>query len=197
EVLLRLFNSPVAESMMHRAGFPDDLPLESKMVTRGIQSAQAQVEARNFEIRKNVLKYDDVLSRQRTVIYAERRRVLEGEDLADQVQHFLEDVLTAYVTVATAEGTPDTWDLEALWAELKSVYPISITIDEVFEAAGGESQLTRELLLEEVLSDAKHAYAAREEELGAENMRQLERRVVLSVLDRKWREHLYEMDYLK
>src|SRR5690606_17117760 len=108
--LMRLFNSSLAESMMHRAGFPDDLPLESKMVTRGIQSAQAQVEARNFEIRKNVLKYDDVLSRQRSVIYAERRRVLEGEDMADQTQHFVSDVITAYVDGATAEGNPEQWD---------------------------------------------------------------------------------------
>ncbi|NMR20805.1 preprotein translocase subunit SecA [Cellulomonas fimi] len=195
--LMRLFNSQLAESMMTRAGFPDDLPLESKMVTRGIQSAQSQVEARNFEIRKNVLKYDDVLSRQRSVIYAERRRVLEGEDMADQIQHFVRDVLTAYVSGATAEGNPETWDLEALWTALKAVYPISITPEEVVEQAGGPTRLSAELITTEVLSDAEHAYAAREEHITSDNMRQLERRVVLSVLDRKWREHLYEMDYLK
>src|SRR5690625_5930333 len=94
---MRLFNSAVAESLMNRAGVPDDTPLESKMVSRAIQSAQTQVEARNFEIRKNVLEYDDVLSRQRTVIYDERRRVLEGEDLADQVKHFLNDVIAIHV----------------------------------------------------------------------------------------------------
>nr|WP_237728175.1 preprotein translocase subunit SecA [Cellulomonas sp. APG4] len=195
--LMRLFNSSLAESMMHRAGFPDDLPLESKMVTRGIQSAQAQVEARNFEIRKNVLKYDDVLSRQRTVIYDERRRVLEGEDVADQIQHFVTDVVTAYVDGATAEGNPEQWDLDALWTALKLVFPVSITPEEVVTEAGHESRLTRDMLLEEILSDARVAYEAREEQIGSENMRQLERRVVLSVLDRKWREHLYEMDYLK
>ena len=195
--LMRLFNSGLAESMMNRAGFPDDLPLESKMVTRGIQSAQSQVEARNFEIRKNVLKYDDVLSRQRSVIYAERRRVLEGEDLHEQIQHFLGDVMTAYVDGATSEGTPEMWDLEALWTALKVVYPISITPEEVVDEAGGATRLTRQLLLEEIQSDARHQYEVREESIGSDNMRQLERRVVLSVLDRKWREHLYEMDYLK
>ena len=195
--LMRLFNSGLAESMMNRAGFPDDLPLESKIVTRGIQSAQSQVEARNFEIRKNVLKYDDVLSRQRSVIYAERRRVLEGEDMAEQIQHFVGDVVAAYVEAATAEGTPETWDLEALWTALRAVYPISLTTEEVVEEAGGATRLTQTLLADEITSDARHAYEAREEEIGSENMRQLERRVVLSVLDRKWREHLYEMDYLK
>lgn len=195
--LMRLFNSGLAESMMNRAGFPDDMPLESKMVSRGIQSAQAQVEARNFEIRKNVLKYDDVLSRQRSVIYAERRRVLEGEDMAEQIQHFVGDVVTAYVDGATAEGAPESWDLDGLWTALKAVYPVSITPEEIVEEAGAATRVTRALLLEELLSDAQHAYAAREEQIGYDNMRQLERRVVLSVLDRKWREHLYEMDYLK
>jgi len=195
--LMRLFNSGLAESIMSRAGFPEDVPLESKIVTRGIQSAQSQVEAQNFEIRKNVLKYDDVMSRQREVIYDERRQVLEGADMKDEVQHFVTDVLTAYIEGATAEGAPDTWDLEALWAAIKAVYPISITPEEVVEQAGGALLLSRNLLLEEILSDAKYAYQAREEQLGEENLRQLERRVVLSVLDRKWREHLYEMDYLK
>ncbi|KZM33956.1 preprotein translocase subunit SecA [Oerskovia enterophila] len=195
--LMRLFNSNLAESMMNRAGFPDDVPLESKIVTRGIASAQGQVEARNFEIRKNVLKYDDVLSRQRTVIYDERRRVLEGEDMQEQIQHFITDVVTAYVDGATSEGNPEHWDLEGLWTALRAVYPVSIEVDEVVEQAGGATRLTRELILEEILSDARVAYQDREASLGSSNMRQLERRVVLSVLDRKWREHLYEMDYLK
>ncbi|WP_066465045.1 preprotein translocase subunit SecA [Sanguibacter suarezii] len=195
--LMRLFGNGLAESMMQRVGFPDDMPLESKIVTRGIASAQGQVESRNFEIRKNVLKYDDVLSRQRTVIYSERRRVLDGEDMQEQIQHFLTDVLTAYVEGATAAGNPDGWDLDALWTALKAVYPVSITVEEVIEQAGSVDALTHDLILTEVLSDARHAYDAREAQLGEANMRQLERRVVLSVLDRKWREHLYEMDYLK
>jgi preprotein translocase subunit SecA len=195
--LMRLFNSGLAESLMTRAGFPEDLPLESKLVTRGIRSAQSQVEGRNFEIRKNVLKYDDVLSRQRTVIYDERRRVLEGEDMAEQVKHFTTDVISAYVNGATTGGAPEGWDLDGLWTALKAVYPISITPDEVVAEAGGPTRLTAEMLCTEIISDARLAYQAREERIGEPAMRDLERRVVLSVLDRKWREHLYEMDYLK
>lgn len=195
--LMRLFGSGLAESMMNRAGFPEDVPLESKMVSRGIASAQGQVESRNLEIRKNVLKYDDVLSRQRTVIYDERRRVLEGEDMQEQIQHFLTDVITGHVEMTTTSNDQNEWDLEALWATLKGIYPISITVEEVEEQAGGRTHLKRDELLEEILSDARLAYEQREAELGSENLRDLERRIVLSVVDRKWREHLYEMDYLK
>lgn len=195
--LMRLFNSGVAEAMMTRAGFPEDMPLESKIVTRGIQSAQSQVEARNFEIRKNVLKYDDVMSRQREVIYSQRRRVLEGEDLHVQVGHFRDDVIEGYVRGATAEGRPEDWDLEALWTALRAVYPVSITPDDVLEEVGGPTRLSAEVLERELRSDAEQAYVEREAKLGEANMRELERRVTLSVLDRKWREHLYEMDYLK
>ena len=160
-------------------------------------SAQSQVEARNFEIRKNVLKYDDVMNRQREVIYAQRRRVLEGEDLADQITHFRRDVLMGYIHDATAEGRPEDWDLDTLWTALRGIFPISITVDDVVEAAGGIERLDAEMIEREVLSDAEIAYADREALLGEEGIRQLERRVTLAVLDRKWREHLYEMDYLK
>ncbi|MGQ7295061.1 preprotein translocase subunit SecA [Quadrisphaera sp. KR29] len=195
--LMRLFNSGLAESMLTRAGIPDDVPLESKLVSRAIQSAQSQVESRNFEIRKNVLKYDDVLNRQREVIYAERRRVLEGEDLHEQVGHFVRDVVTSYVTAATSEGFAEDWDLDQLWQALKTLYPVSITVAEVEEEAGGRSAVTQQMLLEELVSDAEQQFLERERTLGAPVIRELERRVVLSVLDRKWREHLYEMDYLQ
>jgi preprotein translocase subunit SecA len=165
------------------------------MVSRSIQSAQGQVEGRNFEIRKNVLKYDDVLNRQRTVIYDERRRVLEGEDLHEQIRHFINDVVGGYVDAETAEGFADDWDLDRLWTALKTLYPVSVTPQDVLEAADGS--LTRDSLREVITSDAHHAYDEREAALGAEVMREVERRVVLSVLDRKWREHLYEMDYLQ
>ncbi len=195
--LMRLFNSALAERVMTGAGYPDDMPLESRLVSRGIASAQSQVEARNFEIRKNVLKYDDVLSRQREVIYAERRRVLEGEDLHLQVKGFVDDVVDAYVLEATSAGSPESWDYEPLWTSLRAIFPISLTPEEIVAEAGHPTRVTPELLGEEIRSDAEHAYARREAELGSEAMRRLERRVVLSVLDRKWREHLYEMDYLK
>jgi len=195
--LMRLFNSGMAESLLSRAGIPDDVPLESKMVSRAIQSAQSQVEARNFEIRKNVLKYDDVLNRQREVIYAERRQVLEGADLHEQIRHFIDDVVGGYVQSATAQGFGDDWDLEQLLTALKTLYPVTLTEEELVEEFGGRSQMTSARLVEELRSDAQHAYDEREKLVGDQGMRELERRVVLSVLDRKWREHLYEMDYLQ
>ncbi|MGZ4598748.1 preprotein translocase subunit SecA [Oryzihumus sp.] len=195
--LMRLFNSGMVDRFMTSARMEDEVPIESKLVSRSIQSAQSQVEAQNFEIRKNVLKYDDVLNRQREVIYAERRRVLEGEDLHEQVRHFINDVVGGYVDAATADGFAEDWDLEQLWTALKTLYPVSVTIAEVEEAAGGRSALTAEVLREEILSDAHHAYDAREATLGGNVTREVERRVILSVLDRKWREHLYEMDYLQ
>jgi len=195
--LMRLFNAAMVDRFMTTAKMEDDVPIESKMVSRSIQSAQTQVEARNFEIRKNVLKYDDVLNRQREVIYGERRRVLQGEDLHEQIRHFINDVIASYVDAATAEGFVDDWDLEKLWIALKTLYPVSISVAEIEEAAGGHGNVTSELLREELTSDAHHAYDARELALGEEVAREVERRVVLSVLDRKWREHLYEMDYLQ
>ncbi|MFJ6001145.1 preprotein translocase subunit SecA [Arthrobacter sp. NPDC092385] len=195
--LMRLFNSGGAERIMNGATMPDDVALESKLVSKAIENAQGQVEGRNAEQRKNVLKYDDVLNRQREAIYGDRRRILEGGDLHEKVQFFLEDVVTAMVDEATEQGHGDDWDYELLWTNLKTLYPITLTADEVIEEAGGKSKLTRDFLHSEILSDAKLAYQAREEALGEQTMRELERRVVLSVIGRKWQEHLYEMDYLK
>jgi preprotein translocase subunit SecA len=195
--LMRLFNSGAAERIMNSSRMPDDVALESKMVSKAIENAQGQVEGRNAEQRKNVLKYDDVLNRQREAIYGDRRRILEGDDLHEKVAFFLEDVITAMVDEATQEGHGDDWDYEQLWTNLKQLYPIQLTIDEVVEEAGGKSKITADFLREEIVSDAKVAYAQREEALGAATMRELERRVVLSVIGRKWQEHLYEMDYLK
>ena len=195
--LMRLFNSAAAESLMGRGSVPDDLAIESKVVSRAIRSAQSQVESRNAEIRKNVLKYDDVLNRQREAIYGDRRHILEGDNLQDRTQQFLEDVVNEVIDERTAEGHADDWDLEALWTELKTLYPISITVDEVLNEAGSRGKLSRADLGEEIMSDAKLAYEKRTETLGEPAMRELERRVVLSVIDRRWRDHLYEMDYLK
>ncbi len=195
--LMRLFNSGLVETFLSAAKIPDDVPIEAKMVTRAIASAQSQIEARNFEIRKNVLKYDDVLNRQREVIYGERREVLAGADLHEQIRHFIDDVVRAYVVQATGEGYAGDWDLEQLWTALRTLYPVGITVGELLEEAGSEDAVTQEMLIRELTSDAQLAYDRREEALGAETVRELERRVVLSVLDRKWREHLYEMDYLQ
>jgi preprotein translocase subunit SecA len=195
--LMRLFNAGFVDRVMTSARMDDDTPIEGKLLTRSIESAQSQIEGQNFEIRKNVLKYDDVLNRQRNVVYEERRTVLEGENLEVQVRHFINDVVTGYVDAETSQGYAEDWDLDRLWTALKSLYPVGITPEQVIEAAGGPGGLSPELLREEITSDVHHAYDRREETLGSEVMRELERRVVLSVLDRKWREHLYEMDYLK
>ncbi|MDP9408446.1 MAG: preprotein translocase subunit SecA, partial [Actinomycetota bacterium] len=192
--LMRLFNSAAVEGIMTRLKIPADQPIESKIVTRAIRSAQTQVEQQNFEIRKNVLKYDEVLNKQREVIYAERRKVLEGADLHEQVRHMLDDVVEGYVQGATAEGYPEDWDLDKLWTALSTLYPVGLSLEEV---EADRSGLDAEYLAAELKRDAQAAYDAREAALGPEIMRELERRVVLSVLDRKWREHLYEMDYLQ
>jgi len=195
--LMRMFQSGLAATMMNSSALPDDLPIESKMLTRGVRSAQAQIEGRNAEIRKNILKYDDVASKQRTIIYGERRRILDGENLRDQVRGFIDDVVGNAVRAVTLVGAPDEWDLDALWRDLRTIYPVSLTIDEVLEEAGGLRDLTPAFMERELTADARVAYEAVEDRIGPDLMRQVERQVLLQVIDMKWREHLYEMDYLK
>jgi preprotein translocase subunit SecA len=196
--LMRRFNAALVERVMVTLRVPDEVPIEAKMVTRAIRSAQGQVEQQNFEIRKNVLKYDEVMNKQRNVIYGERLRVLRGEDLQDQIRHMISDVVDAYVQGATSAGYAEDWDLDKLWTALKTLYPVGIRWQDLAEEDG---DLTPESLREAVFEDAMRAYANREQEIDAQAgegmMRELERRVLLSTLDRKWREHLYEMDYLK
>ena len=194
--LMRAFNSGAAAAMMNRSDVPDEMAIESKLVSRAIASAQSQLEARNAEIRKNVLKYDDVLSRQREAIYGDRRQILEGDDITPRIDAFLADVVETIVNQHAGDSSAD-WNLEELWKDLKAVYPVGLEISEVLAEAGTRARLTKKFLVAELLSDARLAYAKRAETLGQDNMRELERRVVLSVIDRKWREHLYEMDYLK
>ncbi|AIY01296.1 hypothetical protein ART_1697 [Arthrobacter sp. PAMC 25486] len=195
--LMRLFNSGAAERLMSRSSMPDDVALESKLVSKAIASAQGQVEGRNAEQRKNVLKYDDVLNRQREAIYSDRRRILEGGDLHEKVQHFLEDTVNEIIDASLSSGHAGEYDFTTLWGNLRTIYPVTVTVDEIAEEVGGEGRITAEHLKTELLSDARVAYQEREAALGSETMRELERRVVLSVVGRKWQEHLYEMDYLK
>jgi preprotein translocase subunit SecA len=195
--LMRRFNSALVERFLTAAGIPEDTPIESKMVTNAIKSAQTQVESQNFEMRKNVLKYDDVMNRQREVVYRERREVLEGADIKEQVITFIEDTIRGYVGVATSEGFPEEWDLNQLWTVLKSTYPISFSVEELEKEVGGRTGLDADFLSQRIIDDIISAYAKRETELGEEVARELERKILLSVLDRKWREHLYEMDYLQ
>src|SRR5437764_2128246 len=163
--LMRLFNAHMVEAIMDRLNLPEDVPIESKMVSRSIRSAQTQIEQQNFEIRKNVLKYDEVLNKQRTVIYDERRSVLLGEDIHEQVVHMVEDVLADYVRAATSEGYAEDWDLDTLWTGLKQLYPVSVTAQQLEERSGGG--LSSEFLSEEIMQDALAAYERREEELGS------------------------------
>ena len=195
--LMRLFNSGAASALMNRGGVPDDMAIESGVVSKAIASAQSQVEARNAETRKNVLKYDDVLNRQREAIYSDRRHILSGDDLTGRVDTFLEDVVTNIVDSNIVENSGINWDLDALWNDMKTIYPIGITVEEVLAEAGTRSKLTKSWLSRELLADARIAYSKRTASVGESAMNELERRVVLSVVDRKWRDHLYEMDYLK
>lgn len=193
--LMRLFNTGMATRLM--AAAPEDSALDSKIVSRAIATAQANVEGRNAEQRKNVLKYDDVLNRQREAIYKDRGRILHGDDLKEQISGFVDEVLTSIIDARVSEGHAEDWDFEDLWSALKQVYPISITVDDLAEDAGDRTKITRDQIVKEVLADAHVVYDEREESVGEESMREIERRVMLSVIGQRWPEHLYEMEYLK
>ena len=193
--LMRLFNTGMATRLM--AAAPEDSALDSKIVSRAIATAQANVEGRNAEQRKNVLKYDDVLNRQREAIYKDRGRILHGDDLKDQISGFVDEVLTTIIDARVSEGHAEDWDFDELWSALKQVYPISITVDDLAEDAGDRTKITRDQIVKEVLADAHLIYEEREKSVGEESMREIERRVMLSVIGERWPEHLYEMEYLK
>ena len=207
--LMRRFNGAAVEAIMNRLNLPDDVPIEAKMVTRTVKNAQAQVEAQNFEVRKNVLKYDEVMNAQRKEIYNLRNDILEGEDIHLQIEGYIYRVVEAYVAGETATGYYEDWDLEKLWDALRQLYPVSIDYTELHDGDkyGPAGDLSPEDLQEAILDDIYSAYDKREEEViaasgrtdedASEAMRELERGIMLQTLDRKWREHLYEMDYLK
>jgi len=196
--LMRLFNTQLVARVMAK-GLPEGEPIESKSVSKGVRTAQKSVESRNFEIRKNVLKYDDVMNKQRSVIYAERQAVLKGEDIHEDIERFIADTISSYVRGANkGSDKPADWDWEGLFKALNTIYPVLVTESDARDAAGklkGEKAV--DAVRDVLVADAKEQYGTIETKLGEEGLRQLERRVVLAVLDRKWREHLYEMDYLK
>ena len=196
--LMRLFNTQLVARVMAK-GMPEGEPIESKSVSKGVRNAQKAVESRNFEIRKNVLKYDDVMNKQRTVIYSERQAVLKGEDIHEDIEAFISDTLTSYVRGAkNGSDKPADWDWNGLFKAVNDLYPTKVTIDEAKEAAEGlKGDKAVDAVVKLFVDDAEAQYEAFETKLGADGLRTLERRVVLAVLDRKWREHLYEMDYLK
>jgi preprotein translocase subunit SecA len=190
--LMRLFKSDIVDWVLQALKMPDDVPIENKRVTASIASAQSQVEAQNFEIRKNLLKYDDVMNRQRHAVYNDRRKVLEGADVESRLRATVDTVVEQYVVGAT-EGFSEDWDLDQLWSNMNTLYPVSLDRAEYED----RDDLDRQMLTDDFTADAQAAYDKRQETLGEEVMRELERRVLLTVLDRKWREHLYEMDYLR
>jgi preprotein translocase subunit SecA len=189
--LMRLFKGDMVDWFMRALKVPDDVPIEDKRITKMIQSAQEQVEAQNFEMRKNVLKYDDVMNRQRYVVYGDRRKVLEGVDVSERLRDTVTKVVTSYVEGAT-QGFEEDWDFDHLWTTMKALYPVTLKLADYVD-----TDVTRAQLTDDFVADAQQAYDAREAELGEERMRNAERYVLLTVLDRKWREHLYEMDYLR
>jgi preprotein translocase subunit SecA len=196
--LVRLFAGDRIHNIMERFKVPDDQPMEAGILSRQIENAQKKVEEQNFVARKNVLKYDDVLNKQRTVIYDQRRRVLEGQDLSEEVRAWVDEVIARVVAHFTENEYAEEWDLEGLVKAMDALYvqPAEepITVDELREDLGS---LTRETLIEDFTEEAQERYAAKEEELGPELMRELERFIILQVVDTRWREHLENMDYLR
>ncbi len=197
--LIRIFAGDRIYKILDRLGPGDDLPIEAKMLTKTVEGAQKKVEEQNFNIRKRVLDYDDVLNKQREVVYGERRRVLEGEDLGEQARDWIAETLVEVVDqFGDEESVPADWDLEALFGALQGYYPVSFGIDDIrAELDDEDDPLTREELLDRLEDDAMDAYERREGELGAQLVRDLERWVLLQLIDQHWREHLYNMDYLR
>ena len=202
ELMVRFVGQSM-ENMMNRLNVPDDVPIEAKMVSNSIKGAQAQVENQNFEMRKNVLKYDEVLNEQRKVVYATRHDILEAGDIQDNIRGMIDDTVSAYVAGATATGYVEDWDLDALWNALDSLYGPTISHEELVEGSeyGSPGELSAEQLRDALVQDANNEYDKLEESVtaigGEQQMRNTERMVILPIIDQKWREHLYEMDYLK
>lgn len=194
--LLRLWGQGITGRMINAAIADEDTPLEHRGMAKNVTRAQTSNEARNAEMRKNVLKYDDVMNDQRTVVYDERRSILRGDDIENLISGFLDFVIDDVVTAHT-QGSEEDWNLEALWNDLKSYYKPGFSAQELIEDAGGLHKLSQERVKSELNQDIHALYEEREDEVGSASMRELERQILLSVLDRKWREHLYEMDYLK
>ncbi len=188
--LMRFFATGAIEWVMGK-GWDDEVPIEAKMVTRAIEKAQNTVEARNAEIRKNVLKYDEVMNEQRKVIYARRDEVLEGGDLRDETLKSMAESVEELIGVHCGSDYTEDWDTEALAADAATYWPTEVTPEELADT------LSQDVLYDVLMADAVRHYEEREEEFGSETFRQIERQIMLRIIDTKWREHLKEMDYLQ
>jgi preprotein translocase subunit SecA len=188
--LMRLFATGALSWVMGRA-LPDDEAIEAKMVTRAIERAQTTVEQRNGEIRKNVLKYDEVMNEQRKVIYQRRDQILAGVDLKAAAMEYLAEAVNALIETYCVSEASDEWDVEGLAQELHTYWPTSVSIEQLSQAHSTDD------IYDTVMADASAYYVRREEEMGSEVLRQIERQVMLRIIDQRWREHLEEMDYLQ
>ncbi len=190
--LMRMFASDRVASIMQRLKWPDDEPIEAKMVSKAVENAQKQIEELNYERRKNVLKYDEVMNGQREAIYGERRKILEGQDLREESIGFVQDLVTDVVeSHCPADVFPEEWDLDSLFTALLEIYPVHVTREQAQQAPDSDE------LVELFIDDALARYEEKEQVVTPEMMRELERVVLLNIIDTKWREHLYEMDYLQ
>ncbi len=187
---MRLFATGAMNWVMSRA-LPDDVPIEAKMVTKAIERAQNTVEARNSEIRKDVLKYDEVMDKQRKAIYGRRMQILDGDDLRDETLEILDEAMNTVVEEFCGGEFTEDWDVEGLLRETSGYYPTQFTAEELNRA------VTPEELVESLVAEATSYYERREEAITPEVMRQLEREIMLQIIDQRWREHLAEMDYLR
>jgi len=188
--LMRFFATGAIEWVMGK-GWDDDVPIEAKMVSKAIEKAQNTVEARNGEIRKNVLKYDEVMNQQRKIIYARRDEVLEGADLREETMQALAEAVDGLLETHCSGDYSEQWDLEALVADATRFWPTSLDVDSLSAAASSDE------VYDLLMSDATRHYEEREAELGADTMRDIERQVMLKIIDARWRDHLKEMDYLQ
>jgi preprotein translocase subunit SecA len=190
--LMRMFASDRVAAIMNRFKWPEGEPIEAKMVSRAVENAQKQIEELNYERRKNVLKYDEVMNGQRAVIYGERRKILEGEDLKEQALGFVEDVIRDVVTTwCPADTYSEDWDREALIVALAEFFPVKSSVADIEDIDDPAD------LQDRFVQEAFEAYDAKEASVTPQVMRELERVVLLNITDTKWREHLYEMDYLQ
>jgi preprotein translocase subunit SecA len=190
--LMRLFGSSRIGSVMERLGLPDDVPINHPLISRSIETAQRQVESQNFEMRKHVLEYDDVMNKQREVIYAQRRRIVTGEDIHDYALELIEEIMRSVVSSYTNEENPYDWDLEGLFTYLNGLYPCTIKKESL-----DLENINKYEIEEDTVEDALKVYAEREKQIGKEMFREVERQVLLAIIDNHWKDHLYEMDYLR
>ncbi len=188
--LMRMFSNNAMSWVMDRA-FPEDVPLESKTVSRSIERAQQTVESRNFEIRKDVLKYDQVMNEQRKIIYKRRQQILDGEDLSEEANRIIEQVISRIADIYCEGEYPETWDIQTLLKDLSNYFPINLSEEQISKYNSIDE------LKEKLVENALDLYAKKEIELGSDKLREIERHVMLNIIDQQWREHLYEMDYLR